>query len=65
MKAYTVHISGCDDSTTAQVDLTDAEAAAVAKVARAITATSDYGCMPTMFIAPGIHEYIDETPEDL
>lgn len=64
MKTYTVYVPGCDDSTSVEVDLTDAEAAVVAKVARLVEDAGG-GCSPRMYIAPGQHDYINETPEDL
>jgi hypothetical protein len=51
MATYAIKVSGCDDSTTVQVELTDAEVAAVRRVADAVTAASDYGCMPRMRVA--------------
>ncbi len=64
MNTYTIYVPGCDDSTTVQVELTDNEVRAVAKIARLIEANGG-GCSPRMFIAPGVHAYLDETPEEL
>lgn len=55
MKTYTVYVSGCDDITRIEVDLTDAETAAVAKVARLVEDAGG-GCSPQMYIAPGQHD---------
>lgn len=45
---YVVTVTGCDDSTTITVPLTDTEATAVKRVAEAITVASEYSCMPRM-----------------
>lgn len=47
---YTITVSGCDDHTTVEPWLTEAEADAVARVARQITAKSGDVCMPTMHV---------------
>jgi hypothetical protein len=47
-QSWRISVDGCDDSTTVEMDLTEAEAAVVERVARAITEESSYGCMPTM-----------------
>lgn len=47
---YTITVSGCDDHTTVELPLTETDADAVARVARQITAKSDYSCMPTMHV---------------
>lgn len=62
---YTIRASGCDDATTVYLQLTDSEAAAVAKVARAITAASGCSCEPRLFIASGKHERLESTDGDL
>jgi hypothetical protein len=46
--SYYIKASGCDDSTAVIVDLTDVEAAVVAKVAQVITTASESGCQPTL-----------------
>ena len=45
---WVITASGCDDSTTAVVELDQAEVAAVRKVQDALAAVSRYGCMPTL-----------------
>ncbi|MCA1008974.1 hypothetical protein LCL87_24960 [Rhodococcus hoagii] len=65
MSIYTITVKACDDSITIQADLTGAGAAAVAKVARAITASSSWSGQPVMYIATGAHEFADETGDDL
>lgn len=45
---YKISVNGCDDSTEFVMDLDEAEAALIMKVAEICTNTSTYGCMPTM-----------------
>mgnify|MGYP001064576776 CR=1 FL=1 len=49
---YKIIVSGCDDSTEVSMELTDEEFKLIQKLAEKITATSSYGCMPTMDIKP-------------
>lgn len=49
-KVYRVVVSGCDDTTVLDIELTDAEFAAVKRVADAVTAASTYGCEPRMYV---------------
>lgn len=51
MKNYQVTVSGCDDSTSIEIPLNDAEFAIVNAVALKITAASTYGCMPRMDVS--------------
>lgn len=60
MTAYRIRASGCDDSTHVDLDLTDDEAAAVRKVAEAITEASQFGCMPVLSIKPAAEEPDDD-----
>lgn len=48
MTAYQVKLSGCDDSTRFVVDLDDAEAAAVERVAELSRQASAFSCQPSM-----------------
>ena len=64
MNTYTIYVSGCDDSTTVHIELTDDEVRAVAKVARLVEAAGG-GCSPRMFVDRGVRGYFDETPDDL
>jgi len=48
--AYEIRLSGCDDSTTFEMDLTDAEAGVAARTAERSRATSTYDCEPRMTI---------------
>ena len=50
MTTYRVVVSGCDDATEVDIDLDDAEAATVTRLAEAIAAKSEFGCQPTMRI---------------
>ncbi|MDG3012405.1 hypothetical protein G4X40_19885 [Rhodococcus sp. D2-41] len=50
MSLYTVAAKGCDDNTRVEIELTDTEAAAVRKVAEAVTAASTYSCEPRLYI---------------
>lgn len=54
MTTYRITVSGCDDETAFDLDLTDDEAAAVRKVAQVSADTSEYGCMPTLAIHSAI-----------
>ena len=47
---YRVRVSGCDDSTAIEIELTPAEADVVRRVADSVTAASGYQCQPTMTI---------------
>lgn len=49
---YRIEVSGCDDTTRIDRELTDEQAAFLKEVATAITAASSYGCMPTMSVEP-------------
>lgn len=62
---YTIRAVGCDDATTVYLPLTDDEARAVAKVARAVTDASGFACEPRLFIASGKHVQLDATDGDL
>lgn len=42
-----IYVSGCDDATAVEMDLTDDEFAVVQRVAAAVTAKGG-GCMPTI-----------------
>lgn len=48
MRKFRITVSGCDDSTTIEKKLTDAELRLIEVVAHEITEASEYGCMPTM-----------------
>ncbi len=50
MKTYKIGVHGCDDSTEIEMELTETEWTLVRRIARKITETSTYGCMPTMEI---------------
>lgn len=45
-----ISLSGCDDSTTFDMDVTEAELAFLTRIAELAEATSDYGCMPVLRI---------------
>jgi len=45
---YYIKVSGCDDRTEVIVELNHGEAAAVERVAKAVTEASFVGCMPRM-----------------
>ncbi len=51
MTAYQIKLCGCDDSTAFVMELTDAEAALLQRVATLSSETADYGCQPEMVIA--------------
>lgn len=45
---YRICLDGCDDTTTIEMDLTDAELAFVQRLAAFTQRNSAYNCMPTM-----------------
>jgi hypothetical protein len=49
-RPWIITLSGCDDSTTFEMELTDDKASAFRKAAEMSKAASTYGCMPTMEI---------------
>lgn len=49
-KRYTITLNGCDDDTIFDMFLTDEEAALIKRVSEVANATSEYGCMPRMYI---------------
>lgn len=51
---HTIVLIGCDDETIMHVRLTAEEAQIVAQIAELSRATSQYRCMPTMTLTPGI-----------
>jgi hypothetical protein len=53
-KPYKITVSGCDDSTSIVVELTNPERATVEMVAQQITAASTYGCEPSMTITDAV-----------
>lgn len=62
MAAYEVRLVGCDEVTTFVMDLADAEAALVERVAALSRETSAYNCEPRMTIAPALTD-ANEAPE--
>lgn len=58
MTATLIRLRGCDDATSAVVDLTPEQAEAVRLVADAINANSYSGCMPTMRVREATAEDI-------
>jgi len=52
MGAYEIRMSGCHDATTFVMDLTDAEAAFLGRVAARAFQASAFECQPRMTIAP-------------
>jgi hypothetical protein len=49
-KQYTVKVSGCDDSTSIEIELTQAQFDIVDHIAKEITAASTCICMPRMSV---------------
>ena len=47
---YTICLTGCDDYTEFEMDLTAEEAEIIGRVCELSEKTSTYGCMPTMSI---------------
>ena len=47
---YKVNLSGCDDSTIFNMELTADEALLLIRVSKKSKEMSDYGCMPTLDI---------------
>ena len=78
MSAYEIRLDGCDDSTSFAMELTDAEAGLLERVAALSKEASEFGCQPTMTVAthhtdereaevaPGHPDYVDaQIEEDL
>ena len=49
-KRYVVTVSGCDDSTSIEKDLTKEQFVFLSNIALKITKTSSYACMPKMYV---------------
>ena len=47
-KKYRISVHGCDDSTIIEKELTEDELKAIRLVAKEVTETSEYKCMPIM-----------------
>lgn len=47
---FTICVVGCDDETTIEYPMTEAEFALVNSIALKITEASTYGCMPRMTV---------------
>ena len=47
-KKYIILVHGCDDSTIIEKELTEDELKVIRLVAKEVTETSEYQCMPTM-----------------
>ena len=50
MTVYKIKLSGCDDSTSFAMELTDTEAGLIEQVAARSKETSEFSCQPTMTI---------------
>lgn len=48
MTVHYITVSGCDDSTTVTMDVTEPEFEFLRRLAEQITAASSYGCQPRM-----------------
>lgn len=61
---YLIKIHGCDDATVMDVELTDQEWNVITRLGLATRDVSDYGCQPTLSVAPyaGMVEPVD--PDD-
>jgi hypothetical protein len=49
-KKYRISVHGCDDSTIIEKELTEDELKIIKSVAKEVTETSEYGCMPIMIV---------------
>ena len=47
-KKYRISVHGCDDSTIIEKELTEDELKTIQSVAKEVTETSEYKCMPIM-----------------
>lgn len=56
MTAYRVRLRGCDETTTFVIELSDAEAALLRRVAAVSQEISTYSCEPTLSIEPAREE---------
>jgi hypothetical protein len=50
MTAYEITLKGCDDSTTFAMDLADADAELLERVAARSKETSEFACQPVMTV---------------
>jgi len=60
MTTYEIKLSGCDDSTSFAMELTDTEAGLMQRVAARSKETSEYECQPTMTVRALTPEDMDE-----
>ena len=56
MSRYTIRLRGCDDSTSFDVELTDAEARTAVHIAAMSQRASEFDCQPTMIVTPADKE---------
>jgi|HubBroStandDraft_1064217.scaffolds.fasta_scaffold287526_2 hypothetical protein len=52
MTVYEIRLSGCDDSTSFAMELADAEAELMQRVAARSKEASEFGCQPVMAVGP-------------
>lgn len=53
MTIHGIRVSGCDDATHVNLDLTETELAVVRRLAAALEEASSYSCQPTMRVFDG------------
>lgn len=64
MAKYLIKASGCDDSTSVIVDLTDAEFAVAERIAKAVTQASFFGCMPRLAVSAASPDVVAQVEQD-
>ena len=50
MTRLRIHVSGCDDTTTIEIEVPEGTVGTIEEIAEQICEASTYGCMPTMTV---------------
>ena len=62
---HKIELVGCDDTTCFYMELTDEELNLLKRVSELSKETSEYGCMPTMWIdEPSYLDELEESQDD-
>lgn len=57
-KVYEIILEGCDDETVFDMDLSDEEYELVKKISDKANETSEYSCMPRMYVKEKVNDQI-------
>lgn len=57
MKKHIIVVSGCDDSTSVPMEVTDVELAAIKKLVDMVNAARTDGCKPFIEVDPGYYTW--------